>query len=114
MDMNNPDLWVVVEISGSQVPKTYHRVLAGWHGGFLTGDSWRISSGVVAITSDDDFWLIHNHSGSIYRCHKNAERMNMLMSDVLNSYIKTNNEEISLNVVDIGNILEQYKGSQNA
>ena len=82
--MNNeytPDCWTLVkfDFSGESIVK----VLAGWYGGYTGGDSWRLSSGVESVTQDGDWWLVKNHSGSTYRCHKDNEKMSGLMMGVL-------------------------------
>ena len=66
MSTYNPDKWVLIQMRDVQ------KVLAGWSGGYLDGDYWKLSSGVVDIKEDGDCWLFHNHSGSIYKCHKKA------------------------------------------
>jgi hypothetical protein len=76
-----PDYWVIVEIRGPETPAS-HRILAGWHGGYVTGDSWRISSGIVKITDCDTHYEVINHSGSVYTCHKNCEGFNYYMQSV--------------------------------
>ena len=63
-----PDNWVVFL---SPKMKGY-RILAGWSGGYLGGDSWRINSGVERVDIDDHHYLFHGYTGSVYRCHKNA------------------------------------------
>lgn len=64
-----PDNWVVIKIFGDKV---HHRVLAGTSGGYLSGDSWKINSGVVTVQQDGDYFLFKGASGSIYKCHKDA------------------------------------------
>lgn len=113
MSEYNPDVWVIVEISGAEVSETYHRILAGWHGGFTTGNSWKISSGVVKILDSGELWEIHNHSGSIYQCHKNCERLSTMTANILSSYVNQNTDGIAIKVVDIATILDQYKGENN-
>ena len=108
MSEYTPDNWVIVEISGTDVPETYHRILAGWHGGYLYGDSWKMSSGVTKIVDCDTHWAIHNHSGSIYNCHKNNERLAGMTFGVLNSYSKENSDTIKFDVVKVETLLETY------
>ena len=76
MNSFQPDRWVVIDIGGLQ------KVLAAWSGGYLGSDDWRLSSGVLEITEDEDFFIIKNHSGSVYRCHKKQEGMTYLSSSV--------------------------------
>jgi hypothetical protein len=64
-----PDNWVVFFFN-TKTP--HYRVLAGWSGGYTTGDSWRMNSGITSVTEDDHHYLFRGHTGSVYRCHKNA------------------------------------------
>lgn len=70
--MKTPDRWIIVKIPGGA------KVLGSWSGGYLDGDSWRLSSGLKNIEENGDYYLMHNFSGSIYKCHKKMEGMNMV------------------------------------
>jgi hypothetical protein len=72
--MRTPDNWVVFKILND---KPLFKVLAGWSGGYLTGSSWRINSGVVKVTYDEPYYYFHGASGSVYCCHKNAYGLRM-------------------------------------
>lgn len=61
-----PDSWVVVKMDSG------YKILAGWSGGYTTGDSWRINSGITEVEKDGDYYLFHGFSGSVYRCHKDG------------------------------------------
>ena len=63
----NPERWEIIG-DGKRF-----KVFGSWAGGYLGSDSWRLSSGLQKIEedpADKDFYLMHNYSGSIYRCHK--------------------------------------------
>ena len=102
-----PDVWVIVEISGTKVPETYRRILAGWHGGFANGDSWKMSSGIKDMIDRGDHWEIPNHSGSVYFCYKNRERFSGYTSNIYKGYIDQNNEEFMMKHVQIGDTDEE-------
>ena len=72
-----PDAWVIVKVHDT------HKVLAGFYGGYVHGDSWRLSSGITRIEETETHWLIHNVSGSIYCCHKEQERLTTLTGSIL-------------------------------
>lgn len=63
-----PDNWVVlrIEFEGNVT----YKVLAGWSGGYTTGDSWKLNSGITHVTEDENFYYFYGHSGSCYQCHK--------------------------------------------
>lgn len=64
-----PDNWVVLSFN---TPSPHYRILAGWSGGYTTGDSWRMNSGITRVEEDDTYCLFHGSTGSVYRCHKEA------------------------------------------
>lgn len=69
-----PDAWVLI-----QTPEGV-KVLAGWRGGYLDGDQWRLSSGVTQVQDADNHWIMTNHSGSVYRCGKEFEGLISVMA----------------------------------
>lgn len=80
-----PDAWVMVEIKTPD-NEPIRKVLAGWSGGYLDGDSWKLSSGVTETEEDGDYYVFTNYSGSVYRCHKESQRLIMITSGILQSY----------------------------
>lgn len=62
--METPDRWVILKM-----PDCY-KVFATWAGGYLSGDRWRLNSGISRVKHEDDFYLFYGFSGSCYKCHK--------------------------------------------
>jgi hypothetical protein len=81
--VNTPDSWVIVKIVSGDNKDTTYKVLAGWSGGYLQGDSWKLNSGITSVEEDGDYYLFHGYSRSIYRCHKTAEGMSGMMHGIL-------------------------------
>lgn len=80
MSTNVPDRWVVVKfIHDDQVTL---KVFAGWVGGFTTGDSWRLNSGIVRTVETDDAYEFYGHSGSVYICKKSRYGMSLYMLSI--------------------------------
>ena len=99
--MNVPDQWVVLEIT---TPKeAIRKVLAGWRGGYLHGDSWRLNSGIVETKEFDDYWDFHGTSGSVYRCRKDGYGMTTYMAQIYNSFLASLSDDMTMTV------LEEYK-----
>lgn len=74
--MHTPDNWVLIKISpNGETP--FYKVLAGWSGGYLSGDSWRMNSGITTVEEEGDYYLFSGESGSIYKCHKEYETLRM-------------------------------------
>lgn len=84
MDEYIPDRWVVIDIAAGE--KKHQRVLAGWSGGYLHGDLWKINSGITEVKDLGDCFDFVGKSGSVYRCYKQDYGMSNLMMSVLNSY----------------------------
>ena len=81
-----PDVWVIVEIKNKTTGKKLHKLLSGWYGGFAGSDSWRLNSGITKIVPSQDnqeVLGVHGSSGSIYHCHKAAERTSSLTGSIL-------------------------------
>ena len=99
--MNVPDQWVILEIT---TPKEkIRKVLAGWRGGYLHGDSWRLNSGIVETKEFDDYWDFHGASGSVYRCRKDGYGMTTYMAQIYNSFLASLSDDMTMTV------LEEYK-----
>ena len=80
-----PDNWVILKIKEGKGTFPFYKVLAGWSGGYLDGDSWRMNSGITRITGDEDYLKFWGSSGSCYVCHKDTYRLTMAISGVYNS-----------------------------
>ena len=65
----SPDNWVVIKYKGDD---PHCRVLAGWSGGYMDGDSWRMNSGIVRVEEDEHLFLFYGASGSCYECNKQS------------------------------------------
>jgi len=102
--MHTPDSWVIIKIDNPEYDKPYYKVLGGWSGGYLDGDSWRMNSGITKIDREGDFYLFNGLSGSVYKCHKNAETMRMSQAGIWNSLKEKYNESVEIiKVTDINN-----------
>lgn len=82
-----PDCWVIVRFIVDAEP--LDKVLAGWYGGYLYGDSWRLNSGITVVKDQGDTYEFVSSSGSVYRCKKASERMSALMASVYASFEKS-------------------------
>jgi len=82
----NPDNWVIIMMKGND---PHYRVLGGWSGGYLDGDSWRMNSGITEVNESNDYYYFKGLSGSEYRCHKDSYMLRMN-----NAYIWTRLQEL--------------------
>jgi hypothetical protein len=87
MSTHTPNKWLVIQMGDVK------KVLGGWSGGYLDSDNWRLSSGVKSIEEDGEYYLIHNHSGSVYNCRKGSEGVTSLSSSILEQIKKKCKED---------------------
>lgn len=87
------DNWVVIKMKGED---PHYRLLVGTSGGYTTGDSWRLNSGIVRVTEDEYYFYFYGLSGSCYQCHKNAYCLRKN-----NAYIWSEIEEIHGDKVEL-------------
>ena len=92
----SPDRWLVLRLS-SEEHGTHYRVFATWRGGYVTGDSWKLNSGIVRVQLNGDYLEFTGGSGSVYRCHRQYYGNTFYGESVLDSLIK--NAESKLDVV---------------
>lgn len=71
---NVPDNWVVIKITGDD---PHYRVLAGWSGGYATGDSWKLNSGIIKCKDNGQSFKFIGSSGSVYTCGKESYGLRM-------------------------------------
>ena len=80
----SPDAWVIVEVNheGEQ----FSKILSGWSGSYLDGDSWRLSSPIkhMHIDIDLDTITVDTQSGSRYTLHKKYQGLQMSNAGVWN------------------------------
>jgi hypothetical protein len=89
-----PDNWVVVKIKGDD---PHYRVLAGWSGGYLDGDSWRMNSGVTKVTSElDNYLKFWGSSGSCYVCNKDSYMLRMNNVHIWNQLQENHGDKVEL------------------
>lgn len=76
-----PDKWVVLQINNKG--EVFYKVLAGWSGSYLYGQSWQLNSGIKCVDVEDNYYLFHGYSGSIYKCHKDGYGLNSMTASIL-------------------------------
>jgi hypothetical protein len=94
-----PDCWVMLCITNKD--EKIYKILAGWSGSYLYGQSWKLNSGCVGVKQDGDYFMFEGSSGSVYTCHKDTYRCNSIMSSVLNRFDKEiqNIPDLTFNVM---------------
>jgi len=90
-----PDRWVILTIKTTT--DSIDKVFAGWYGGFATGDSWKLSSGITDMSFEQgDRIEFINESGSVYSCYKNRYGMTSNMNSVYRTWLAETDCEITI------------------
>lgn len=97
MTTYNPDKWVIIEIITPEL--TIRKVLSSFYGGYTGSDSWRASSGITETIDNDDHYLFHNESGSIYKCPKHSYGMSGYTTKVYEDLLREMPAEITMTIV---------------
>lgn len=64
--MSNPDKWLIVQFNDT------FKVFGTWAGGYGSGESWKLNSGIVKVEEDSDYYYFYGYSGSCYQCKKTS------------------------------------------
>ena len=79
-----PDSWVILEVNheGEQ----FQKILSGWSGGYLDGNSWRLSSPIREINIDveKDYFSVDTTSGSQYTLYKSNQGLRISNAGIWN------------------------------
>ena len=102
-----PDCWVIVKITNDD--KSHYRVFAGWYGGYLSGDSWKMNSGITAFRVKPQHIEFDGTSGSMYLCNKCAEKMSSYMMSVLASMQSNLEGPKNIKVVEFATFCKEFK-----
>ena len=94
MSEYKPDNWVILKIKKANAEEYFYKVLGGWSGGYLDGDSWRMNSGVSKVTEEGGYFLFHGFSGSVYKCHKQGYGLRMNNVGVYENLLETYGKEV--------------------
>jgi hypothetical protein len=104
--MYTPDKWVILkDAEGSP------HVMGGWYGGYLDGDSWRLSTVIKETKVEEDHVIFETASGSRYKCHSLNEGMSSYMIMILTQLQKKHtiqiDDEYMSNLFDRENFLKK-------
>lgn len=105
-----PDAWVVLKINTPST--TIYKVLAGWFGDYLTGDSWRINSGITTVHKEGECFIFGGASGSDYICHQDTYKLTNMTHAILEEFNSSIPSTASIEVMpEDTNWFELFKGN---
>lgn len=88
-----PDNWVVIKLSGDD---PHYRILAGWSGGYTTGDSWRLNSGITAVDDVENAFTFKGSTGSVYTCGKESYCLRMNNAHIWSQLQEIHGDKVEL------------------
>lgn len=110
MSTYTPDRWTIIEFKGANVTDgRMYKVLGSWKGGFATGDSWRLNSGITEVIDMDQYYIIKGHSGSSYHCYKGCEGTFMYTRGILENWLAQGTDQLSIVEVTIEDVIKGLK-----
>jgi len=79
-----PNSWVILEINHEG--KQFQKILSGWSGGYLDGDTWRLSSPIkeLNIQIDSEWITAITETGSTYKLLKESQGLRMSNAGIYN------------------------------
>lgn len=105
-----PDGWALIKAKLSD-ETTLYKVLGSWSGGYLSGDSWRINSGITSYEDLGEYVSFKGNSSSKYLCHKSGEnRLNFMTVGVLDIILDSAEErKIEASTISLKDFLEEFE-----
>ena len=97
-----PDSWKIIKFESTDFGVVY-KLLGGWYGGYLNGDSWQLNSGIKEVIETENHYDFIGYSGSIYHCNKTGEHISGIMAAQIGYWedlSKENPELVTITVVD--------------
>lgn len=86
-----PDSWCIIRVAYPDA-EPHYRVGAGWAGGYTSGRSWQINSGITKYETIErngyTVYRFHGESGSIYECYATGEGADWYLQSVIDDYKK--------------------------
>jgi len=86
--MNTCDNWVVLKIqpeaSGEQ--EMFYKLLQGFSGSYLYGNSWHMNSGIEKVVLNDGLYEVHGYSGSVHKVRKGSYGVRLNIAEVIAHY----------------------------
>lgn len=83
--MYQPDKFVVLKLTFDSGQVRY-LLFGTWMGGYLSGDSWRLNSGIKEVDARGPFLLFRGFSGSTYKVHKDMYGLSSYTDSILHSW----------------------------
>lgn len=96
-----PDMYCVIKLTNKETGETHYRVFATFYGGYLSGDTWKLNSGIESVkrVSEDEIEFVGS-SGSTYRCHESQYGTGGWTGGVLQQIIEKQKDFIDIEILE--------------
>jgi hypothetical protein len=98
-----PEHWCILRLTDNK-GNVHHRVGASWSGGYLSGKSWKINSGIVEYNIDVDAISFKGDSGSIYVCYIQSEGVDWYLERLSVATKKKHQKDIPLRLLRLNSL----------
>ena len=91
-----PDSWVILEINHNG--EQFQKILAGWSGSYLYGDSWRMSSPIkeLDIKINSKWITAVTESGSTYNLSLPHQGLRMSIAGIYNELKEKHGDKVEI------------------
>lgn len=109
MNTYRPDGFNIIRLRSAEGEVRY-RVFSSWRGGFTTGDSWRLNSGIASYSINEEGLLeFKGNSGSVYTCSPSHEgRLGAYGTGVLNDLLGKTGNDIVAEVISFQEFTQEF------
>lgn len=95
----SPDRWAVIKLQPNNGDRHHYRVFGTWGGSYLSGQSWKMNSGIESVEENNGYLYFDGHSGSVYRCYKESYGFFSYGMSVLSNIIEDSKEYVTITVM---------------
>jgi len=104
-----PDKYVIVRITDIKTGEVHHRVLGSWFGGYLSGDSYRLNSGIEKYERTGDGRIrFYGGSGSLYEVDEKIYGMSIHAQSWLAGIAEHNKDDVTVEVITLEEFEEEF------
>lgn len=108
MSEYQPDCWVILRFTSEKFG-VVDKILAGWYGGYASGSSWKLNSGISKVVDCGSFYEVVGPSGGVYHLFKASQKLGSPIDYIYNSFIKQLEESESEASVEMLDSFENCK-----
>jgi len=106
--MYSPTGYHFLKIPSTKEPSGFiYKIMGSWDGSYLSGESWRVSSGISKIEDKGSHLYVQGFSGSIYVVRKQGRGLNVYAMGVLQEVLSKAKGIISISTEEIMEVFNE-------